>query len=267
MKVSRGKLVQTAGAAAITGASMGAAEAQAPKRWGLIGMIKPTITQGPIEELIPFLPAGLGYAPVYLNIQNGATSEFATAMPVYERNIEILAAQKCDIIHPEGAPPFMLLGPQRETEVVDGWKKRYGIPMFTSSQNHVNAFRALKVKRIVGATYLPPDQNRVFANYFNAVGFNVLSMDGFKADFNKIQDVPAEQIADYIRANVRKQTGVEGIYVLGSGWRILEIIEPLEKEFGIPFLHPVIGRAWQIQKLLGIRQPKMGYGRLIAELP
>ena len=267
MFFSRRNLVGGLGAAAVAATAPQAADAQTPKRVGLVGMIKPTITQGPIEEVIPFLPAGMAYAPVYLNIANGSRDEFANAMPVYERNIAILAAQKCDLIHPEGAPPFMLLGPQREAEVVSGWEKRYGIPMFTSSQNHVNALRALKVKRIVGATYLPPEQNQVFARYFTQVGFTVLSMDGFEVPFNKVQDVPSEQIADYIRRNVRKQTGVDGIYVLGSGWRILDIIDPLEKEFGIPFLHPVIGRAWEIQKRLGIHQPKTGYGRLIAELP
>jgi maleate cis-trans isomerase len=55
--------------------------------------------------------------------------------------------------------------------------------------------------------------------------------------------------------------------MLGSGWRTLDIIEPLEKEFGIPVFHPVIVRAWEIQKRLKIHVPKAGYGRLMAELP
>ncbi len=267
MNVSRRGLVGALGAAALGPVVAAAADAQAGKRFGLVGMIKPTITQGPIEEVIPFLPAGMAYAPVYLSIANGTRDEFSNAMPVYERNIAILAAQRCDLIHAEGAPPFMLLGAQREAEVVAAWQKTYGIPIFTSSQNQVNALRALKAKRIVGATYLPPEQNSVFAKYFESVGINVLSMNGFEVDFNKVQDVPSARIADYIRTNVRKQTGVDAIYILGSGWRILDIIEPLEKEFGIPVLHPVLGRAWEIQKRLGIHQPMPGYGRLIAELP
>jgi hypothetical protein len=50
-------------------------------------MIKPNIVQGPIEELIPFLPPGIAYVPVYLDFGSGTRDEFATAMPTYERNI------------------------------------------------------------------------------------------------------------------------------------------------------------------------------------
>jgi hypothetical protein len=77
----------------------------------------------------------------------------------------------------------------------------------------------------------------------------------------RAKDVPSARIADDIRAQVRKQSGAEAICILGSGWRILDIIEPLAKEFGIPVLHPVIGRAWELQKRLGIHQPMAGYGR------
>lgn len=254
-------------AVAVVASSTGRAQAQSGKRFGTVGMIKPNITQGLIEELIPFLPAGTGYVPVYLDFANGTRDEFASAMPAYERNIALLADQKCDLIAAEGAPPFMIQGPQREAEIVSGWEKKYRVPIFTSSQNQVNALRALRVKRFVGATYLSADQNRLFAKYFTDVGFTVLSMDGFDVPFNKVQDVPGAEIAAYIRKNVAKQAGVEGIYMLGSGWHTLDIIAPLERELGIPVVHPVIARAWEIQRRLRLRAPMAGYGRLMSELP
>jgi maleate cis-trans isomerase len=63
-----------------------------------------------------------------------------------------LASQKCNLIAIEGAPPFLVLGPAREAEMVDSWKRKYNTDMFTSPQNQVNAFRALKAKRILGVT-------------------------------------------------------------------------------------------------------------------
>lgn len=78
---------------------------------------------------------------------------------------------------------------------------------------------------------------------------------------------PVEELIPYIRKNAQKATNPDAIYMLGSGWHTLDIIEPLEKEFGIPVFHPVIVRAWEIQKRLKIHVPKSGYGRLMPELP
>ena len=55
--------------------------------------------------------------------------------------------------------------------------------------------------------------------------------------------------------------------LLGSGWRVLEIIDTLEEDLGVPVIHPVPARCWEIQRRLTINQPVKGYGRLLAELP
>ena len=267
MDVSRARLMTGLAGTALGIAASAPAGAEAAKRAGTVGMIKPAITQGPIEEIIPFLPAGLAYVPAYLNFAAGTEGEFAAAMPVYERLIALLADQKCDMIAAEGAPPFMIQGPAREAEITAAWEKAYGIPIFTSSQNQVRALHALGAKKILGATYLNGKQNQLFAKYFTDVGFTVLGMNGMDVPFATVQDVPSAKIADYIRGQVAQAPGADVIYILGSGWRILEIIGPLEKELGIPILHPVIARAWEIQKRLHVHDPKPGYGRLMAELP
>lgn len=237
------------------------------ERIGTVGMIKPVLSHGELEELIPLLPPGTGYVPVYLNFQRGAPDEFKAAMPTYERLVALLAEQRCDLIHPEGAPPFMYQGLRREAEIVAGWEAKYGIPVFTSGQNHVRALRALGITRFVGATYVSADQTAIFAKYFEEAGFSVPAFESFDVPFEGAAQVPSEQIAAFIRGHVKRHAGVDGIYVLGSGWRVLEVIEPLERELGIPVVYPVVARAWEIQKRLGVRVPVSGYGRLMAELP
>jgi maleate isomerase len=237
------------------------------KPMGIVGMIKPTRRPGTLEEIIPFLPPGVGMIPVYLDITRGTRDEFAIVMPAYEKEVALLAEQRCDVIHAEGAPPFMVQGYKREAEIVDGWARKYKTPVFTSSQNQVNALRALGAKRFVGATYFPPDQNAIYAKYFTDAGFTVLSMDGIDVPFNQVQNVPSAQIAAYIKQSFAKAQGVDAIYMLGSGWRTIDIIEPLERELGVPVVHPVVARAWEIQKRLHLHVPIPGYGKLLAELP
>ena len=59
----------------------------------------------------------------------------------------------------------------------------------------------------------------------------------------------------------------DGIYMLGSGWRTLGIIEMLEQDMGVPVIHPVPARVWAIQKRLHVRQPVKGYGCLLEKMP
>jgi maleate isomerase len=59
----------------------------------------------------------------------------------------------------------------------------------------------------------------------------------------------------------------DGIYFQGGKLRILDIVEPLEQDLGVPVIHPGLAQCWEIQKRLHVRQPVAGYGRLMADLP
>src|SRR5688572_16217316 len=171
---------------------------------GVVGCIKPTLRPGGLEELIRMLPEGIGVLPLFLNISKGTTDEFKRAVTPYEPLVKQLADAGCDLIHPEGAPPFMLLGFKGEAAHLKKWEKEYKVPFFTSGSNHVRALRALKAKKIVGATYFVGPINDMFAGYFKQAGFDVLGMEGIKVDFDKVQDLSAEQVYAFVKKTFLK---------------------------------------------------------------
>lgn len=234
---------------------------------GIVGMINPTMRPGVTEEVIRLLPAGIGLIPLFLDFRRGTTDEFKAAMPAYERNIALLAEQGCDLINPVGAPPFMVLGREAETRLVAEWEKKYRTTIFTVAQNHVAALQALKVKSIVGATYFPGAINDVFAAYFEDAGFSVRAMEGIDVPFDKVQELSGEQVYAHVKRSFLRHQGADAIYMLGSGWRTLDIIETLERDLQTPVVHPVTARVWEIQKRLHVREPRRGYGHLLEALP
>jgi maleate isomerase len=233
---------------------------------GVVGLVNPTMRPGPTEELIRLLPEGIGVIPLFLNIREGTRAEFKRIVARYEPPVRLLA-EDCDLIHLIGAPPFMVLGRDAETKLVARWQKKYRTPIFTVPQNHVAALKALKAKSIVGATYFPAKLNAVFAEYMRAAGFAVRGMDGIDVPFEKVQELPSRRIYDHIWRSFRKHGGAHAIYMLGSGWRTLDIIEKLEQDLGVPVVHPVTARSWEIQKRLRVRKPVKGYGRLLEDMP
>lgn len=233
---------------------------------GVVGCIKPTLRPGGLEELIRMLPDGISVLPLFLNISKGTTDEFKRAVAPYEPLIAQLAEAGCDLIHPEGAPPFMLLGYKGEAEVLDKWERQHKIPMFTSGSNHVRALRALKAKTIVGATYFTGKINDVFAKYFDEAGFAVLGMEGLDVPFTDVGQLSSHQVYAFVKRAFLKHRKADAIYLLGSGWRVLDVIDLLEQDLGVPVVHPIPARCWEIQLRLSIRQPVKGYGRLLADM-
>src|ERR1700738_3409194 len=230
---------------------------------GVVGMITPTMRPGVTEEVIRLLPEGIGLIPLFLNIRSGTQDEFRSMMPPYEKLIAVLAEAGCDLIHPHGAPPFMVQGHRREAEIIKRWEKKYRTPIMSVAQNHVNALRTLKAKTIFGATYFPPKLNTIFARYFRDAGFAVRAMERIEVPFEKVQELSSHQVYAHIKRNFLKLKGADAIYMLGSGWRTLDIIETLERDLQVPVVHPVTARASGVYKTAAGRGRRQGVGHLL----
>jgi maleate cis-trans isomerase len=234
---------------------------------GFVGCIKPRARGSSLADMIRLLPSGIDVAAVYLNLAEGTREEMQRSYDNYEKNVAYLASQRCDVISIEGAPPFMLLGADGEAKLVDAWKQKYKVDMFTSSQNQVNVLRAMKLRKIVGITPFGTDLNRSYAKYFEDSGVGVVAMEGMDIAFGSIPDVPSEVMYSFIKKKYLDHTEADSIYILGSGWDTLGIVAALEQDLGVPVVQPIAARIWEIQRRLHVRQPITGYGILLETLP
>jgi maleate isomerase len=234
---------------------------------GTVGLIKPTHRPGSLEEFIRLLPEGIGVIPLFVGFKRGTEDEFREALDAYESKVAELAGYKVDLIHPEGAPPFMVHGYKGETEIVKGWKKKYNVPIVTASQTQVDALRALEINQFVGVTYFTGKINDMFSAYFRDAGFEVMAMEGIPVAFEDVGRLSSQEVYAHAKKAFLNHPSAEAIYMLGSGWRTLDIIHLLEEDLQVPVVHPVPTRVWAVQKLLHVRQPATGYGRLLQEMP
>jgi maleate cis-trans isomerase len=273
-RFTRRSFMLTAGGAGLCAAASSALNlipdtANASNYRGVVGDIKPRTNDSALVDMIRLLPEGIGVIPVYLNLKEGTREEYGSAYGTYEKHIAYLAEQKCNVISIEGAPPFMILGPAGEAKMVDGWKEKYKTDMFTSSQNQVNAMRALKVKRILGITSGSggPDLNKTYAKYFEDNGIGVVAMEGMGLEFKSIPEVPRQAITAFIRKKFAEHKGADAVYILGSSLEALPLIAPLERELKVPVVQAIAARIWEIQRRLKVHEPIKGYGRLLETLP
>lgn len=234
---------------------------------GVVGVVKPTHRPGSLEEFIRLIPEGIGVVPVYLDFKRGTEEEFRAALGAVHSKVAELAAEGVDLIHPEGAPPFMAQGFLGEAQLIRDWESEFKIPMVTAGQTQVEALRALGVKSFVGVTYFTGAINDMFTGYFRQAGFEVLAMDGMEVAFADVGRLASTEIYAHTRKAFLKHPGADGIYMLGTGWRCLDIIHLLEEDLQVPVIHAVPARVWAVQKRLHVRQPVKGFGRLLEEMP
>jgi maleate isomerase len=92
-------------------------------------------------------------------------------------------------------------------------------------------------------------------------------MSGMEVPFDKVEEVSSLEIYRFIKTACLSHPQAEGVYLLGAGWHALEVVDMLEQDLGVPVVHPIAAQSWTIQRQLHIRQPVVGHGRLLAEMP
>ena len=236
------------------------------KKGGFVGMVKPTSqASGSHDALAAMLPKSVRCHTFYCGIKDGTVEEFQTVMPQYERGVAEAAGLKVDLIHPEGTPPFMIHRYAGEQRIVAGWEDKYRIPVFTSGMNQIRAMKALGAKRIVGAGY-DSITGPLVEDYFRDAGFDVIAIEKV-ATWEEVGQLTNDQMIKMMADVFRRHPGGQVMYLQGSKWPSLDVVEELEHEIGVPVVQAVAARCWEIQLRLGLRQPVSGYGKLVAEMP
>ena len=134
-----------------------------------------------------------------------------------------------------------------EQRIVKGWEDKYAVPVFTSGMNQIRAMKALGAKRIVGAGY-DSITGPIVEQYFRDAGFEVIAI---------------EMMVDVFR----RHPGGQVMYLQGSKWPSIDVIERLEARFDVPVVQAVAARCWEIQLRFDVGRPLAGYGQLLSEMP
>jgi maleate cis-trans isomerase len=160
----------------------------------------------------------------------------------------------------------MLLGYDAEARLIDEWSRRYAMPIVTDSQMQAAGLRAMGIKKFIGASYSPL-QNQISINYMKQAGLIAVAMEPIDVPFDQVAQISVEQLYVHVKKLFLTHRGADGIYIQGGGWQTTGVVAMLEQDLQVPVVHATVCQAWQIHRLLHVRGTKPGYGRLLAELP
>jgi maleate cis-trans isomerase len=163
-----------------------------------------------------------------------------------------------------GTAPCFVLGVEGEKALMKKMEKETGIPAAAGGDSVCRAFRALGTKKISLMVPTNEELTKTTVDYFRAQGFDVRDHLGLgQESIANINRMPPQELYGLVMKLYRRTPDVEGIFVTGGCFRILESVAQLEKDTGVPIVMTTAANIWRCMQIAGVKDPVTGFGRLL----
>ncbi len=140
-------------------------------------------------------------------------------------------------------------------------------PAITSAQAIGQSVQALGARRIaLVSPYSPPVIERAQHYYESKFGLDVVAQEGFAAtDSYMIGKLGPENARDAFARIDRPE--IEVLVVPGGNFPTMPFVADWEREFGKPVITTNQAALWAMMRIMGVRDPLPGLGRLLSQMP
>ena len=230
---------------------------------GKIGLINVGGNPTPLVEFYRMIPAG-----VIVN-ENKIHEPPQVAGEAEELGKRAIEAAK---VIAEGAPNViaftctasaMSVGPEADYQQIKWMEEASGgIPCTTTTTGILNAFQLLGWKKFVMVSpYLQPIVDR-FIKTLNVKGYTVLKSGTLAIEMlEELRCAPVRKAYELALQTVVPEA--DGIFIPCTTFRVIDIIQQLEKDTGKTVITSNQASMWECLRLLKIDDPIPGYGKLL----
>jgi maleate cis-trans isomerase len=140
-------------------------------------------------------------------------------------------------------------------------------PAITSAQAVGQSVQALGARRIaLVSPYSAPVIERARHYYESKFGLEVVALEAFAAtDSYMIGKLGPENARDAFARMNRPE--IEALVVPGGNFPTMPFLPDWEREFGKPVITTNQAALWAMMRLMGVREPLPGLGRLLSQMP
>ncbi len=218
-------------------------------------------------DLYRLLPDGFGVLFTTLGKQDQSAGETEAALGRLERFAALLADNGAEFFVVNSSPMVTHGGPGADKKIIKSVADATGgVPGTTTTTAAVQAMKAMGIKRITLCTPYK-GSNAAMKVFLEAEGLEVVSEYGMTDKLAKIHRMPGETSYRVARNAVWQAPPCDALYMAGGRLPVLDIIEELESDIGIPVIASTPTIVWEICNFFGVRSGIEGYGKLLREFP
>jgi maleate isomerase len=210
-------------------------------------------------------PHGVSLILASAGIRELDVNEVDAAIARLERSAEELRDHNADIVHISGLPLVTFKGPESEKDLIDKVKTWCGgKPVTTDFQANMNAFRALGTDKVVLISPNKIEATETYRRSAKAVGIEVLHVECHDSLRRNIPLISDREIYHFCWKALQAAPNAKAIWAPSANYNILDLIEVLEDDFGIPVV--TTNQAWFWWAFMVLRlNPRniTGFGKLL----
>lgn len=183
-----------------------------------------------------------------------------------ETGARYLATAKVDVIAYGCTTGSFYKGPGWDRDMIALMERVAGVPAVATAPSVVEALRFFGARRISVATPYPEWNNRQLRAYLEALGFEVLNVEGepraARSGNQGINDQDPEDVLAFAPGVCRPDA--DALLCSCTAWRSVEVVDALERRTGKPVVTSNQASMWAAFGKAGIAGPITGFGRLLA---
>jgi maleate isomerase len=215
-------------------------------------------------EFWRLIPQGVSIHTTRIRLERVNVEELLSMEKSAEEASRLLATADVDIIV-YGCTTGSLVGglgyDKKIARIIESASKR---PAVTTATAVIEALKKLKAKNIALATPYIDEVNEKEVEFLEKHGFNVVDLKTFRIEKNtEIGKVPPERVYRLVRS--LDLTHAEAVFISCTNLRTIEVIDPLERDLGLPVISSNTATAWLTLRKLGISEAGLKVGTLLAE--
>jgi maleate isomerase len=182
-----------------------------------------------------------------------------------ERAAREVASADIDCLIQIGTPVGAFEGPRGDRDLGRWLSQVAGVPATTMSTACVEALAELGSRHIVLVTPYEPGVHARVTEFLTECGVTVVADRhlGLRSNL-AINRLHPSTALDAVRAAVETTAEFDGVLVSCGGWRTFEVLDPLERELGVPVVSSNSAGLWMALALAEVDDPVPGAGRLLA---
>ena len=185
-----------------------------------------------------------------------------------EAGARYLATAKVNVVAYGCTTGSFYKGPGWDREMIEKIEKAAGVPAVATSPSVVEALRSFGARRISVATPYPDWNNQKLRGYLEALGFEILNLEGepkaAKSGNQGINDQDPEDVVAFASRVCRPDA--DALLCSCTAWRSLEAVAEIERRTGKPVVTSNQASIWMAYRKLGLTPKITGFGRLLESL-
>jgi maleate isomerase len=225
----------------------------------------PSATEVFPYEFYRIVPDGVTLVVHTLPLTDKSGDEVDRSYDASERAAKVMARAGIDIMVFGGVPILASRGFATAEQMVRETERAIGKPVITSASAQKDALAAVGARKVGVVQPYDDSHGERFLGYVREFGCEPTGWASVNASFIELGAVDEERVLAAGRQVMRDFPDSDTIHIPCPHFATANVIEPLEREFGVNVVTSLQSIVWNALRRVGIDDRIDGYGRLLAE--